>query len=135
MRAEHGDPDAVRAPAGRAWHPVTRVHRTEAELTFTFELPGVGADRICVSAEHDVLTVHAAREPQGSRSPGPRDDPPVRPDDDFLDRFPLPPGVDPASIRADHADGVLAVRVPNPARFRQAVVPLTRAAAAPDDAR
>jgi hypothetical protein len=44
-------------------------------------------------------------------------------------RFRLPPGVDPTSIRADHADGTLAVHVPNPARFRRTVIPVTLAAA------
>ena len=122
MRAEHGGSSAADARAGEAWNPVTRVHRTDAELTFTLELPGVAADRVCVTTAHDVLTIHATRAPQRSRSSDTRDGTPERRDDHFVYRFPLPPGVDPASIRADYADGRLVVRVPNPARFRPTVI-------------
>jgi HSP20 family molecular chaperone IbpA len=115
---------------GRVRNPVTRVHRTDAELTITIELSQVAATRVCVTAEHDVLTVHGTRAPRGSRSESPRDDPRDDPRERHGDgysayRFLLPPGVDPASIRSDYADGILAIHVPNPARFRRTVIPVT----------
>ena len=122
MRAEDGGTSATDARAGQAWNPVTRVHRTDAELTFTLELPGVAAGRVSVTTEHDVLTIHVTPAPQRSRASDTRDRTRERRDDQFVHRFSLPPGVDPASIRADSGDGLLTVRVPNPARFRGAEI-------------
>jgi HSP20 family protein len=126
MRAEHGGSSAADAPAGQAWTPVARVHRTDAELTFALELPGVAADRVGVTTAHDVLTIHATRAPRRSRSSDTRDGTPERRDDHFAYRFSLPAGVDPASIRADYGDGLLAVHVPNPSRFRRTAITVVR---------
>jgi HSP20 family molecular chaperone IbpA len=140
MRAEHERRDPAGDRRERAWHPVARVHRADEKLTFTIELPGVAASRVCVTAEHDVLTVRGDRAARRSRPAvardardDARDDARERHDDDgFVYHFRLPPGVDPTSIRADHGDGVLSVHVPNPARFRRtdiAVVLVRRSAA------
>jgi HSP20 family molecular chaperone IbpA len=128
MRDSHGGSSATDGGGRRAWSPVARVHRTDAELTFTVELPGVPADRVSVTAEHDVLTVHGTRAPRRPRSANSRHDArqPHR-GGEFVYRFCLPPGSDPASIRADYADGTLAVHVPNPARFRRTAIPVALA--------
>jgi hypothetical protein len=87
---------------------------------------------VCVSAEHDVLTVYGTRPPPHARSAGTGDHPWERHEDEFVYRFGLPPGVDPTSIDAEYADGMLAVHVPNPARFRRTVIRITTAAEPPE---
>ena len=129
--AEH-DTGEESGPAGewpaRAWNPAAHLHTTDARLTFTVELPGIAPDRVCVTVEHDVLTVHGTRPPRHTRSVDADDRSQERHEDEFVYRFRLPPGVDPTSVDAAYADGKLAVHVPNPARFRRTVVRITTAA-------
>jgi HSP20 family protein len=126
------DPGEASAPAGerrgRGWNPAAHLYSTDATLRFTVELPGITPERVCVSAEHDVLTVHGTRPPRHARSADSGDHPRERHEDEFVYRFGLTPGVDPTPIDAEYADGMLAVHVPNPARFRRTVIRITTAA-------
>jgi HSP20 family protein len=109
----------------RRWNPVARLRTTDAKLTFTVELPGIAPDRVCVSTEHDVLTVYGTRPPRQARPADTGDHPRERHEDEFVYRFRLPPGVDPTSVDAEYADGKLDIHVPNPARFRRTVIRIT----------
>lgn len=110
------------------WSPVADIHETDAELTFTVELPGIAPDRVRVTVENDVLTIdgersaaHLARR-DGSYRLRERHNGPM------VARFRLPPGVDPSRIRSEYADGVIDVHVPMPTRSRSTVIPVAVAA-------
>jgi HSP20 family molecular chaperone IbpA len=113
---------------GPGWNPAAHLHTADARLTFTVELSGIATDRVRVAVERDVLTVHGTRPPPSTRSADTGGRPEEPHEDEFVYRFALPAGVDPASILAEYAGGILAVHVPNPARFRRTVIPITNAA-------
>jgi HSP20 family protein len=107
------------------WSPVADIHETDAELTFTVELPGIAPDQVRVTAEKNVLTIDGARSPghlgktDGSYHLRERHNGP------FACRFHLPRGVDPTLISSEYADGILDVHVPKAALSQPTVIPVT----------
>ncbi len=115
-RPPDGDARGQRAAlvAARALGPVGDVIEREDEIVVTAELPGVADKDVEVTVDEGVLRISGARElteevdderfHRIERSYG-----------GFERTFPLPAGVDPDSIRAGIAYGVLKVTIPKPA--------------------
>lgn len=89
------------------------VAETDNEIQITTELPGIDEDAIDVSLSDDVLLIRAERRSEQEddnktwhiveRSYG-----------KFERAIRVPPGVDPESVKADFAKGVLTVTMPKP---------------------
>jgi HSP20 family protein len=101
------------------WAPVAGVHEDDHELLLTFELPGMSASEVHITAIHGVLTIRA-----GKRDERPDHDQSAcyhvveRRDGSFTQSFQLPSGVSNGWIDARFDRGVLTVRVPK-TRFPQ----------------
>lgn len=113
---------------GRGWdRPATRafpkidVSETDAEIEITAELPGMEQKDIDVQVANDVLTVSGEKRTEtekkdknytvSERSYGA-----------FSRSVALPPGVDPAAIKASVTNGVLKVTAPKPAAAKAAKI-------------
>ncbi|WP_217922327.1 Hsp20/alpha crystallin family protein [Miltoncostaea oceani] len=106
--------NAPRSSLPARWAPSADVIEREDEIVVTAELPGVADKDVEVTVDEGVLRISGARElteevdderfHRIERSYG-----------GFERTFPLPAGVDPDSIRAGIAYGVLKVTIPKPA--------------------
>jgi HSP20 family protein len=93
------------------WAPVSDAFETDREIVLLVDVPGVARGDVTVEIDGGTLVVRGERHvPEGlaevetrrlERAYGP-----------FSRSFDLPPAVDEARIKAEHRDGVLAVRLP-----------------------
>jgi len=82
------------------------VKETEGAVVVRAGLPGVAPDAVRLTAERGCLQLCATRQHSDSQ---------LQYHEEVQRVLPLPEGVDPASIEANWKDGVLEVRIPNPA--------------------
>jgi HSP20 family protein len=84
-------------------------------VTVYMDVPGLRAEDLDVELENDVLTIRGERPFPYAREDGKG---PVRRIERGFGRFErtlrVPPGLDPATIEASLADGVLTLRIPKP---------------------
>ena len=95
------------------WTPVCDVIEREDEIVITAELPGVKDEDIDIDVSEGMLVISGARE----RSEEVSEDHFRRIErsyGSFRRSFPLPAGVEPDSVTAGIAYGVLRVRIPKP---------------------
>ena len=100
-------------PVGH-WTPSADVHEEAGRLVVRVELPGMRREEVDVTVEDGKLVLRGER----------RMEPGHRPEDyhriersygPFLRSFRLPPGIDPAAVKAEMHEGILIVTVPKPA--------------------
>ncbi|SDR63482.1 heat shock protein Hsp20 [Rhizobiales bacterium GAS113] len=99
--------------------PSMDVTESDKEIAVTAELPGLERKDVDISIEDDILTIRGEKKIE------------VQPDDKdkaksqhlseraygvFYRALQLPSGIDPASVQATMAKGVLTVKIPKPAR-------------------
>lgn len=100
---------AAKSAADNGFIPAVDIYEDEEGLAFEAELPGLRASDVEIELEKDVLTVRGERKLE--HRPG---DPGAwrveRRHGRFERAFRLPDAVDPESVKADMADGVLTVR-------------------------
>jgi len=111
----------------RGWKPVADLVTDDSGYSFHFDVPGVAAGDIEIDVEDGVLTVSGERksvvEEEKDASLCRREVRRGR----FERAFRLPTDADPASITAEHANGVLVVRVPKAAEARARKIPVGNA--------
>lgn len=103
------------AANGQPVAPVAADAREDAtSIVLELAVPGVTPDSIEVVAENGVLTVRGAF-PSRESTDGETTLLAERPTGAFTRRFRLPKGVDPEQVTANHALGVLTIRIAKPA--------------------
>lgn len=104
-----GTPNGTGAPIA-AWSPPTNATVSEHAFELTFDLPGVAADAVQVTFEHNILTVSGTRavtEKEGEQTLFTE-----RPVGNFVRTLRFPSQVEGDKIVASFKDGVLTVTVP-----------------------
>jgi HSP20 family protein len=93
------------------WVPAADAFETGAEIVLLVDLAGVGRDALRLEVEGDRLVLRGERRvPEGLDGDDARRL--ERPSGAFSRAFELPATVDETRIRAEHRDGVLAIRLP-----------------------
>jgi HSP20 family protein len=97
----------------QSWVPAVDVWETDNDLVYAFDLPGLSQDEITLDLHDDTLTVSGEREDSHQRSENGffRLE---RRHGSFSRSLPVPPGTAEESVRADHRNGVLEVRIAKP---------------------
>jgi HSP20 family protein len=97
----------------QSWVPAVDVWETDNDLVYAFDLPGISQDEITLDLHDDALTVSGEREDSHERSENGffRLE---RRHGSFSRSLPVPPGTSEESVRADHRNGVLEVRIAKP---------------------
>jgi HSP20 family protein len=104
------------------WSPAADIHETEEAMTFAVELPGIAPDQVHVTAEENVLTIHATRSPRHEGKIDARFHLIERHDGTFVRRFQLPPNVNASMITAEYGNGLLELRIPKSALPQATVI-------------
>lgn len=103
----------------RSWRPAADLVAQDDTYVFRFDLPGVPREAITIDVVDGVLTVHGKREERKDETS--EEGRVFRRETvlgSFRRSFRLPENIDPAGITAEHADGVLEVRVPRVAEAK-----------------
>ena len=99
------------ASAGRDDFPPANVWTSDDKFVFTFELPGVKADDLEISAKADTLTVKGSRKPdvlpEGAQYVRQE-----RGSGSFTRSFALPFKIDQDAVEASYINGVLTITLP-----------------------
>ena len=99
------------ASAARHDFPPANVWTSDDKLVFTFELPGVKADDLEISAKADTLTVKGSRKPdvlpEGAQYVRQE-----RGSGSFTRSFALPFKIDQDAVEASYINGVLTITLP-----------------------
>jgi len=103
-----------RARLEEEWLPDVDVLERDGKLVVRADLPGLKREDIEVKVEDDMLVIRGKREEKEEVKEGDyyRLE---RKSGEFSRAIRLPDGVDPATVEASYADGVLEVTVPKPA--------------------
>lgn len=96
---------------GIAWMPKVDVKRTGDDVVIRAELPGIKPDDVDIELTDNVLTIKGERKLEEERE---GEGWMIRESSygSFERSLTIPEGVDPASISASYADGILEVHVP-----------------------
>ncbi len=102
------EPDSEPPQSGGDWLPKVDLYELPDRLVLLADLPGVAAEELDVRLESGQLVIFGQR-----RQPADIDPSAVRrlerPFGAFARRYALPDGIDPESIKASYAEGVLEV--------------------------
>jgi HSP20 family protein len=105
----------------RTWWPTLESYVKDGDVHVRVDLPGVSPDDVDVTFERNVLTIRGERRAEhGSAENGYREVRYGR----FERSLTLPEGIDPESIRASHANGVLELTLPLPESVKPRKVPI-----------
>jgi HSP20 family protein len=103
-------------------------------VTVYMDVPGLRAENLDIELENDVLTIRGERPFPYAREDGKG---PVRRIERGFGRFErtlrVPPGLDPDSVQAELADGILTLRVPKPQTQRPRRIEIHASAARAED--
>jgi HSP20 family protein len=101
----------------RSWTPAMDVLEQEDHYLIRADLPGVRQDDVAVELDGDALSISGERRAEHEAQDGGfmRVE---RATGSFRRVLTLPKGIDPESVAANFADGVLEVRIPKPAERR-----------------
>jgi HSP20 family protein len=93
------------------WTPSLDVRETDDEYLVLVDLPGVSQEDVTIELDNRVLSISGTRVPVETGEAQLVE----RPYGSFFRNLTLPQGVDPDSIVAEFAYGVLSLRIPKPA--------------------
>ena len=97
------------------WVPALDVHQDGDTMVIGAEIAGVDLDNVDITINDDVLTISGKREDDRKVEEGSwirRE----RVSGQFRRSISLPPGVDPAKVKASAKNGVIEIRVPRPSK-------------------
>jgi len=97
------------------WVPALDVHQDGDTMVIGAEIAGVDPDNVDITINDDVLTISGKREDDRKIEEGSwirRE----RVSGQFRRSISLPPGVDPAKVKASAKNGVIEIRVPRPSK-------------------
>ena len=101
------------ASSARRWVPATDLVETDDHLVLKADLPGLSRDDVEIEIEDRVLTVSGERKAEHEeKSEGFHRV--ERAFGRFSRSLTLPDGIEPESVEAEFADGVLEIRIPKP---------------------
>ena len=98
-------------PDADSWIPAADAFETDGELVLLVDVAGIERDALQLDVDRDRLVLRGERRiPEGLHGDGARRI--ERPYGAFSRVFELPASIDETRIRAEHRDGVLAIRLP-----------------------
>ena len=97
------------------WMPPVDIRESEAELTLTFEIPGVTPEKIQLTTDNGVLTVSGEKMEERKEDQDRRYHLVERSYGSFSRSFRMPKNLDESKIEASFDHGVLTVRIPKAA--------------------
>jgi len=104
-----------RGQGSGTWVPALDVHQDGDTMVINAEIAGVDPGNVEITIDDDVLTVSGRREDDRKVEEGQwirRE----RVTGQFRRSISLPPGVDPAKVKANATNGVIEIRVPRPTK-------------------
>src|SRR4051794_35745968 len=107
-------------PSGKAnIVPSIEIAETDKAIEVTAEMPGLERKDVDISLEDDTLTIGGEKKVEQGTDGG-KNDKNVQHSERsygvFLRVLQLPPGIDPSSVQATMANGVLKITIPKPAK-------------------
>lgn len=108
-------------PNGPQLVPNIEIAETDKAIEITAEMPGLERKDVDISIEDDTLTIRGEKKVEQSTDGGTdKSDKNVQHSERsygvFLRVLQLPPGIDPSSVQATMANGVLKITIPKPAK-------------------
>jgi HSP20 family protein len=97
----------------RQWLPAMDLHETDEHFVLRADLPGLAEEDVSIELEDNVLTLSGERKPDEEER-GDGFHRVERAFGAFSRSLTLPQGIDPESVSAGFARGVLEVRIPKP---------------------
>jgi HSP20 family protein len=109
------------APNGQQLVPNIEITETDKAIEVTAEMPGLERKDVDISIEDDTLTIRGEKKVEQNTDGGEdKNDKNVQHSERsygvFLRVLQLPPGVDPSSVQATMANGVLKITIPKPVK-------------------
>ncbi|WP_354237400.1 Hsp20/alpha crystallin family protein [Bradyrhizobium sp. F1.2.1] len=99
--------------------PNIEIAETDKAIEVTAEMPGLERKDVDISLEDDTLTIRGEKKVEQGTDGG-KNDKNVQHSERsygvFLRVLQLPPGIDPSSVQATMANGVLKITIPKPAK-------------------
>lgn len=106
-------------PNGQQLVPNIEIAETDKAIEVTAEMPGLERKDVDISLEDDTLTIGGEKKVEQGTDGG-KNDKNVQHSERsygvFLRVLQLPPGIDPSSVQATMANGVLKITIPKPAK-------------------
>lgn len=106
-------------PNGQQLVPNIEIAETDKAIEVTAEMPGLERKDVDISLEDDTLTIGGVKKVEQGTDGG-KNDKNVQHSERsygvFLRVLQLPPGIDPSSVQATMANGVLKITIPKPAK-------------------
>ena len=108
-------------PNGQQLVPSIEIAETDSAIEVTAEMPGLERKDVDISIEDDTLTIRGEKKVEQSADGGnDKREKNVQHSERsygvFLRVLQLPPGIDPSSVEATMANGVLKITIPKPAK-------------------
>lgn len=108
-------------PNGQQLVPNIEIAETDNAIEVSAEMPGLERKDVDISLEDDTLTIRGEKKVEKGTDGGKdKNDKNVQHSERsygvFLRVLQLPPGIDPSSVQATMANGVLKITIPKPAR-------------------
>jgi HSP20 family protein len=115
--------------------PSVDVAETDKEIEITAELPGLERKDVDISLEDDVLTIRGEKKvesEQGDKKSNGGNNKNYHLSERsygvFYRMLQLPPGIDPAAVKATMSNGILKITIPKPAKTRAKKIEVKEAA-------
>lgn len=106
-------------PNGQQLVPNIEIAESDKAIEVTAEMPGLERKDVDISLEDDTLTIRGEKKVEQGTDGG-KNDKNVQHSERsygvFLRVLQLPPGIDPSSVQATMANGVLKITIPKPAK-------------------
>ncbi|MET4424951.1 HSP20 family protein [Bradyrhizobium sp. JR18.2] len=118
-------------PNGQQLVPNIEIAETDKAIEVTAEMPGLERKDVDISLEDDTLTIRGEKKVEQGTDAG-KNDKNVQHSERsygvFLRVLQLPPGIDPSSVQATMANGVLKITIPKPAKSEPKKIEVKEAA-------
>ncbi|EGG21942.1 heat shock protein Hsp20 domain-containing protein [Cavenderia fasciculata] len=95
------------------WRPVVDIKENDTDIVIVFELPGLNKENVTIDVSKDISTIIISGEKKFNKKDETEKCHRIESSyGKFIRSYRLPPGTDPAKIKASMNDGILEIQIP-----------------------